>query len=159
MEHRIVDTNVLIKANEVIQGNYDRCSTSSSKALIHFINNDKVYIDNLGLILDEYFHQCNRSGQPGLGDAFAKWIFDNQWHSNRIKRVEIHPIGIDENIISFEEFPNNPSLECFDKSDRKFVAVCVAELKIPKIINAVDSDWIIHDDIFKDEGIEIIFLC
>src|SRR5258706_211035 len=98
-----------------------------------------VILDDESRILDEYRRHLSHSGQPGLGDAFFKWLWDNQGNPARCRRVPITSIrGSDRN---FAEFPADPDLDGFDPSDRKFVAVAIASGVNPTIHNASDRDW------------------
>jgi hypothetical protein len=97
------------------------------------------------------------SGQPGMGDAFFKWVFQNQANSQVCETVEIHPRkGSDTD---FEEFPKDPALAGFDPSDRKFVAVARTSARRPPILNAVDSDWWDFREPLRRNGVEVRFLC
>ena len=156
MNSFVIDTNVLVVANE----KYQRATYKHVYICQKFLTDlreKKVSIDSLGLILKEYFIHASRSGQPGIGDAFAKWLWNNQWNVSRCERVEITP---DENgEKGFVEFPGDEALITFDRSDRKFVAVAVKSEFDAVICNATDSDWWEHKDHFKKHGIEIKFLC
>jgi hypothetical protein len=149
----VVDTNVLITANggEDYQLRcVDRC--------VDFIEEAKtviIVLDNGWLILTEYQNNVNESGQPGLGDAFLKWLLQNMWNPERCEQVHITPIGDN----SFAEFPTDPDLAHFDRSDRKFVAVALTSVNDPEIVNAVDSDWANDELALRRNGVRLRFLC
>ncbi len=81
----VIDTNVALVANrkaihadedcidtciQVIEGIRDRCC---------------VVVDNQWAIMREYEGQLNSSGQPGVGDAFLKWLLTHLWKYPRSK--------------------------------------------------------------------------
>lgn len=59
----------------------------------------------------------------------------------------------------FPNFPADPELQNFDRSDRKFVAVALASGENPPIVNATDTDWWIFREALNRNGIQIAFLC
>jgi len=152
----IIDTNVLIAANgRDCPQVTPQCRLSSSQYLRNFQNQGIIVIDNRWLILNEYKHKVNQTGQPGIGDAFLKWVLTNQANFKRCEQVVINPLKDS----SFAEFPDDPELEKFDQSDRKFVAVALASIDRPPIVNAVDSDWLEFYEPLVKNGIKIQFLC
>ena len=152
----IIDTNVLIAANgRDCPQVTPQCRLSSSQYLRNFQNQGIIVIDNRWLILNEYKHKVNQTGQPGIGDAFLKWVLTNQANFKRCEQVVINPLKDS----SFVEFPDDPELEKFDQSDRKFVAVALATPDQPPIVNAVDSDWLEFYEPLVKNGIKIQFLC
>jgi hypothetical protein len=157
MKAVVVDTNVLIVANGASdQAGPDHviaCVDALQKAYSRQI----VSIDSGNRILGEYFRYASHSGQPGMGDAFAKWLLDNQGHPDRCERVDITPKACDEE--DFEEFPDDPELTAFDRSDRKFVAVAFTSNLEPHVLNATDSDWWTFRTPLKRHGVKIQFLC
>jgi len=116
---------------------------------------ERIALDTNYEILSEYFRKQNRSGQPGPGDAFAKWAFDNQWIAEHCDLVEITPAGDG----SYREFPADQRLADFDLDDRKFVAVSVVHPERPPILNAVDSDWSDFLGPLAENGIKVHNLC
>jgi len=107
------------------------------------------------LILGEYRRNLSPSGQPGSGDAFFKWLWNNQGNHDHCRRVNITP----HDNRGFAEFPDDPELEPFDNDDRKFVAVALASHNAPPILNATDSDWWEHRVALEGHGIRIKSLC
>jgi ABC-type sugar transport system ATPase subunit len=94
-------------------------------------------------------------GQPGAGDEFLKWLFQNMWNSVRCEQVPI----TDEPNRGFEEFPKDHELKTFDQSDRKFVAVAVASENVPEIAVSADRGWIRHEAALVRASVRIRFLC
>ena len=120
----IVDTNVLIVANGKSEHAGRECFSNCIRALERAQKQQVIIIDSGMRIIKEYQRYSSLSGQPGLGDAFFKWLFYNHGNSLRCMQVDISPRKDDTD--DFEEFPADPDLREFDRSDRKFVAVAVA---------------------------------
>lgn len=154
--HRVIDTNVLIVANnrESPQAS-PKCIISCIKWLKSFEKSGILVIDSNWLMIEEYQNKVNSSGQPGVGDAFLKWILLNRSNPHRCQQVQITQIAEYE----FREFPKSESLQKFDLSDRKFVAVTLTHPQRPAIANAVDSDWFIFQEALVANGVYIEFLC
>jgi hypothetical protein len=153
----IVDTNVPLAANRLADVS-DACVEQCVLELISIASADekRVAIDLGGLILEEYRHKLSLAGQPGVGDAFLKWVFDNQAVIDRCDQVEITPMDDDH----FVEFPHHDKdLEKFDRSDRKFVAVACAHPEKPPILEAADVKWFGWAPALKRAGVEVRFLC
>lgn len=150
----IIDTNVLVVANQHHENASIHCVERCMDALAE-AHGDQVFLDEGQRILDEYRHHCSHSGQPGVGDAFFKWLWDNQGNTCHCKKVLITP----HEGRGFGEFPEDANFDGFDRNDRKFVAVAVASNEEPPIINASDTDWWDYREAFKKNGINICFLC
>jgi hypothetical protein len=148
-----IDTNVPIIANcaESVPLN---CALTCIQKLREVRSKQRVLLDTLGLILTEYRRHLSPRGQPGLGDAFFKWLWDNQANSQVCAQVEITPMDG-----SFLEFPPDPDLSAFDPSDRKFVAVILASGVCAPLLNAADTDWWLFREALERHGIKIEFLC
>lgn len=151
-----MDTNVPVVANqtESPQASPD-CQLACIRALERVKDGCCLLVDSRGEIFQEYRDNLRSSGQPGLGDAFFKWIWDHQGNEDHCRRVDIaiHPER------GFEIFPTTPDLEGFDPSDRKFVAVALESAQDPPILNAVDSDWWEYRDALNAHRLRIDFLC
>lgn len=151
----VVDTNVMVvangKAEQAGPGDILACVDALEKARSKQI----VSIDEGHRLFDEYFTYTSHSGQPGVGDAFAKWLFENQGNAARCEQVTITPKVNDPE--DFEEFPNDPYLTGLDRSDRKFVAV--ASVYKPRVLNATDSDWWDFRLALARHGVVVTFLC
>jgi hypothetical protein len=154
--HSIVDTNVLIVANgrDCPQASPE-CILACVRRLRDIEQGGILVLDDAWHIIGEYKHKVSQTGQPGLGDAFLKWVLTNQSNPQRIEKVSITPIEEE----GFAEFPSAPSLEKFDRSDRKFVAVALTHPQKPPICNAVDTDWKEFHAALIEAGITVEFLC
>jgi hypothetical protein len=154
--HRVIDTNVLIVANnrESEQASPE-CVISCVRWLQRFEKSGILVIDSNWLILKEYRRKVNQSGQPGVGDAFLKWILINRTNPQHCELVKLNQISEYE----FEEFPQSESLKKFDPSDCKFVAVALTHSQNPAIAVAIDRGWNKHQEALTEHGVKIEFLC
>lgn len=148
----VIDTNVAIVANGRCTPQADiRCQLHCVERIISAIKQETIAIDSSGLILDEYKKRLNFSGAPGVGDKFFKHVFDNQYLNKGVQRFRITPINDESR--SFSELPTN----CFDRSDRKFLAVAVASNAV--VLNATDSGWAQHSKLMVKVGVSVEELC
>lgn len=154
----VIDTNVPKTANGDATPQATLACISACVNVIQQLQNGQrsLVIDDGWHILREYQGQLRSSGQPGVGDAFLKWVLTNQANPARCEMVSITPTG-DERM--FTEFPDLPALANFDPSDRKFVAVALAHPKRPPIINATDTDWRDSHQELADCGVKVNFIC
>ena len=139
MNAYVVDTNVPVVANGRAEQAGPRCVLACVAALVEVHDSGVTVLDAGMRVLREYMDNLSLSGQPGVGDFFMKWVWENQAVPNRCERVTITPRPDDSD--DFEEFPRDPDLAAFDRSDRKFVALALASPLRPTVLNAVDSDW------------------
>lgn len=157
MTPSVADTNVLVVANgRTDQADFD-CVLACVNALERIQKKGQLVLDEGMLIFQEYQQHCSFSGQPGVGDAFFKWVHDNRYNDQHCERVELTPSS--DAFRDFEEFPADPDLREFDRSDRKFVAVALASTQSPIVLNAVDSDWWDFHEPLKRNGVKVKFLC
>lgn len=150
----VVDTNVAIVANNREPNASPSCVLACVAALRGLVDAGMLVIDDGDAILSEYRRYLSPSGQPGVGDEFMRWIFNHLYNPSRCERVRITPVNG-----SFSEFPDDPDLNKFDRSDRKFVAVALASTLHPSIVNAVDSDYALFGKAFAKHGVSIRHLC
>jgi len=149
----VVDSNVLIAANGKSEQANDACVEKCIDVLLEVRTATSLALDDGDEILAEYARYCSHSGQPGVGDEFFRWAFDNQYTSCH----RIH-LTIDEDRV-YQEFPDTPDLERFDRSDRKFVATALGCVPTATIYNAVDSDWSQSAPALAAAGVPVIELC
>ena len=156
MDAVVVDTNVLAVANfQAEQAGLD-CVRACIDALETAKRQQIVVVDSRSRIFNEYFRHASRSGQPGLGDAFIKWLWNNQADATHCEQVDLTPNPSDED---FQEFPDDQDLVGFDRSDRKFVAVAITSKNYPKVLNATDTDWCNFRLALERHGVLVNFLC
>jgi hypothetical protein len=151
----VVDTNVIVVANDREADHATpQCVLRCVDRLTEIRKTERIVLHANYEILNEYFRKANRSGQPGDGDAFAKWVFDNQWNETHCDLVSITPSDG-----GYLEFPTDPRLAGFDLDDRKFVAVSIAHPERSPILNAVGSDWRNFAEPLAENGIKVHDLC
>ena len=156
----LVDTNVPATAN--LSARSDQCSDVPDCCILESISQIEnitrkgacLVVDHAGEIFEEYKNNLSLGGQPGVGDAFAKWVSDNQWNPGKVDRVQITKSGN-----SYEEFPHHDELNDFDPSDRKFVAVANVHPDKPLILQGTDSKWWGWNDALSEVEITVCFIC
>lgn len=147
----VVDTNVAISANGRKTHANEQCQLACVRKLRAMVAGDVIAIDDKGSILAEYAKNLRWSGQPGVGDAFFKRVYDSQSDATRVRRVPLTPSEDDRR--GFDELPPNT----FDPSDRKFLAVAAVARAV--VLNATDSDWNEHRALTDKLGVEVRQLC
>ena len=152
----VIDTNVAVVANGSHVPASVQCVTACIDALLA-AQGGIVLVDDTYQIFDEYRRHLSHSGQPGVGDAFFRWLWNNQANPASCRQVPITPSDPGRRV--FEEFPDDPALAEFDRKDRKLVAVALASGEYPWILNATDSDWRDFSKALKTHGIRTRFLC
>jgi hypothetical protein len=150
----IIDTNVLIAAN----GHSSQVSESDVEKCQNFVaalfDNTSISVDSNNEIFDEYFRNLNISGQPGIGDGFLKYLWNNQYNNAVCETVEV----IRDDKFFYQVFADKPNLIDFDKSDLKFIAVYLLSKRSPFIVNACDSDWMEAKYLLDAHGIIVMEL-
>ncbi|MEM6457641.1 MAG: hypothetical protein AAF772_21310, partial [Acidobacteriota bacterium] len=136
----VVDTNVALVANGAQDDASSACGNTCRQRLLDITRG------RAGLVLDrgrrieaEYGRKLRSSGQPGVGDAFLKWVLTNRANRQRCRQVGLTPRSDEPD--DFTTFPNNPALADFDRDDRKFVAVARAYGDETPVLQALDSKW------------------
>lgn len=152
----VVDTNVAVVANLQHENAESDCVMASINALSR-ARKQLVLVDDEQRIFNEFRGQLSHSGQRGLGDAFFKWLWDNQANPKRCRQIAITPL--DDSGTEFAEFPSDPDLVGFDRADRKFVAVAFASGMNPPVLNSSDTDWWLFREALERNGLVIEFLC
>jgi hypothetical protein len=154
MTEYIVDTNVPL----VAQGTAAQMSSDCVLNCVNFL--DKLFQGHFILVIDtgyyligEYQNQMDKGNQ--YGNRFLKWVYTNQANPQKIKTVDINQL--DE--FNFKEVPQSLIDIGFDNSDRKILAVAMANKNQASIAQAADSKWIGWEDDLKKEGITVHFLC
>ena len=151
----VVDTNVILVANNKHQGVSSACVANCARLLEDIIKSKRIVLDDARKILGEYLHKTHPNQPKGPGDALVKWVLQNHSNVNRCEHVSITEISQDE----FSEFPNDVELQNFDPPDRKFVAVAYAHPNKPPILQAADSKWLGWCEPLEKHGIRVQFVC
>jgi hypothetical protein len=155
----VVDTNVAVVANGRSEQASPDCVLNCARQLRRITSGaEKLVLDDQWMIIREYQSNLRFSGQPGVGDAFLKWVLTNRYNAERCELVSITLI-IDESGMTFEEFPSDPALSGFDRDDRKFVAVALAHSQKPPILEAVDTGWWVFRKALCRNGVKVKFVC
>ena len=149
-----MDTNVLVLAEGIDTPPF-QCQSSCAEALQNLVHSGAILIDDEWRILKEYESNLRLRGQPGVGQAFLKWLHSNLGNTERCQQVSLTERAPNE----FDEFPATPELSNFDPDDRKFVAVARAHEQNPLILVAIDRDWWIARSALERAGIALSFLC
>lgn len=145
----MVDTNVLVVANDPNHPVGESCHGACVRELAGVRERRSLLLDPDWGILGEYAARMNR---PGLGAEFFKLAAQGSISTP----IRITP---DEGR-GFVEFPKDPRLEGFDRSDRKFVAVAIAHgAETSEILNAADHDWTEFREALVRHGVRVRELC
>jgi hypothetical protein len=157
----IIDTNVPIVANGDASQTSPECALVCIQRLQEIMSNGQLVLDRQWQIVGEYMRRLCSSGQPGIGDAFLKWVLINRANPQRCELVDITPVDPnDPNETDFKEFPTgDPALEDFDPADRKFVAVACAHPEHPPVFQAADYKWWRFCEALAAHGVRVEFLC
>ena len=151
MKRRVVDTNVAVVANGRGTNASIPCRIAAVEALAGLVEKGRIVVDEAGEMLAEYRRYCSPQGQPGVGDRFFREVLMN--YAGSVERIHLSkkPDG------SFDDFPSDPELGSFDRSDRKFAAAA-RKTSVP-VMNATDSDWLNFRKALSRNGIKVEFVC
>lgn len=83
---RIVDTNVPLVANNQAEVSGE-CVLACARCLKEIMESCCIALDDKWRIIKEYSHKLSSSGQPGVGDAFFRWVLTNQANQERCTLV------------------------------------------------------------------------
>ena len=153
----VADTNVAVVANALSEQASEDCVEACAERLEEIMRGEvKLVIDDDWQILGEYTQNLHSTGTD-VGDRFLRWVLRNWRNPQRCDLVSITSVDGSEN--EFEEFPDDPALDSFDRDDRKFIAVACAHPEKPPILQAVDSQWWDFRDVFRQNGVTVEFIC
>ena len=152
MKRRVVDSNVAAVANGRRTNASLRCRSAAIDALADLLRDGRIVVDQAGNMASEYRRYCSPKGQPGVGDQFFREVLMN-YATNKVERIDLtrREDG------SYSDFPDDSNLLDFDPVDRKFAAAA-RKAGVP-VMNATDSDWLIHYDALFANGINVEFVC
>lgn len=154
---KIVDTNVPIVAAKKVDNKGDDC-IDACIFLIESIRDGscRLVLDSNSVILKQYKANLNGSGDMGLARRFLLWVFRNHYIEERVKLVDVTPIGDHGD---FKELPDEVRQSDFDRSDRVFVALSIANGNQAPIVQAADSKWIGWEEMLARHGVRLEFPC
>lgn len=153
--HLVVDTNVLLVANEQHSSVSPECVIRCIEALECLRKNGCIVLDDEYVILSEYGQKTKPNTGNRVGDAFLKWLLQHVGNPRYVAQVPIEKHAER----GYTEFPDDAELTEFDRDDRKFVAVAAAHPKCPPILQGSDSKWLDWSERLIAHGIKIEFLC
>jgi hypothetical protein len=158
MRSVVIDTNVPIVANGRNTHASVMCRLACVEFLLEVVEEGRVALDTEGRVFDQYRRYLNFSGEPGVGDAFFKHVFDNMYVEARVERIALHRVA--DECRQFEEFPADPDLAQFDRSDVVLVALALAVRPRPRpIVNATDGGWQRFHEALRRHGVRVVELC
>jgi hypothetical protein len=150
---KVVDTNVLVVANGDCEQADEQCELACIEQLEKIKYSRELALDCGGQILGEYSKKCSWEGGPGVGSEFFRWAHDTAHSNGLLVAIPEHPHR------GYADFPDDPNLENFDNDDKKFVAVACACAQEAVVLNAVDSDYTIHNGALAAAGVSVTELC
>lgn len=151
----VVDTNVLLVANDQHSDVSPGCVIACVEVLQHLRSKGCIVIDDGYEILSEYRQKTKPNTGNRVGDAFLKWLLQNSGNSRYVAQVQINKHAER----GFAEFPDDAELREFDHADRKFVAAAVAHPNRPPILQGTDSKWTEWAERLSAHEIKVEFLC
>lgn len=155
MTRVVIDTNVLLVANEQHADVSPECVMTCTQRLLDIQKGDVVVLDDEYRIILEYQNKTKPGKSKRVGDVFLKWLLQNQGNIRRVESVHITETASDH----FAEFPDQNLQPSFDPPDRKFPAVANTHPDKPTILQAVDCKWLDWWPALRAKGINIEFLC
>ena len=163
MDAVIVDTNVIVTANDVDNDDRADCRERCQDRLQQILDQrKKVVVDDRWRILGEYKRHVNPNTRKGIGAIFVKTLMQNLKNPDICTMVHITSLA--GNGTNFEEFPNaDEGLTDFHKNDRKFIAVALAHKRdagqTPTILLAIDRGWLQFMDALENHGVSVDLIC
>lgn len=155
MNARVIDTNVILVANEMHPDVSPECVMECVGRLNELRNSGVLVLDDMYLILSEYQNKTTPRKGKGVGDVFVKWALSMLGRPDKVHLVKITDNGLEQ----YAEFPA-PDLEAdFDPPDRKFAAVSNAHPNRAPIWQAADCKWIDWWPALHAKGVRVEFLC
>ena len=99
----IVDTNVALVASGKMEETSWDCELACIDRIEQItLGEVKLALDDRRRIINEYRKKLNPDGQPGIGDAFLKWVEINWTDPQKCDLISITPVRDLEN--EFQEF-------------------------------------------------------
>lgn len=150
----VIDTNVLLVANQQHQDISEECVLACTQKLLEAQRQGIIVVDDSYRIISEYRNKPDINGTR-VGDVFLKWLLQNQANTARVHQVTITETLADH----FQEFPDQILQPDFDAPDRKFPSVANAHSNKPPVLQAADCKWINWQPALNAVGISVDFVC
>lgn len=152
---RVVDTNVILVANQAHEAASPACVIECVQQLKRLMDSGVIVIDDGYRIVLEYQKKTSSRKGKGAGDVFVSWVLKNINRKDKIHQVKITERGEHQ----YVEFPDEELEGIFDAPDRKFVAVSNAHPDRPPVWQAVDCKWLDWWEPLERCGVKVEFLC
>ena len=92
----VVDTNVAVVAKGRSGQASLGCVITCNERLGQIMSGEvKLVLDDMWRIIGEYMQNLRSSGEPGVGDAFLRWVLTNKDNPQRCELVTITPVESD----------------------------------------------------------------
>ena len=147
----VIDTNVIATANGHASHVDAACQLACIESLENTSKSEVTLLDDTGKIMSEYGPYVSHRGEPGPGDAFFVFIFNNQHDEDLVRKVPIRP-NTDASR-GYDELPSN-NLKI---GDRTILATAVSGNG--EIHNATDSDWAENASTLEELNVRIKQVC
>lgn len=147
----ILDTNVLIVANGQLSISDVDCELAAVQLIDRVRSQGAFGLDRTGLILTEYGRNLDRSKPLKAGAQLLIDLFNYQ----RVQHFDI----TEDATRGFVEFPADPALLDFDRSDKKFVAVALVAGATHELSVATDWDFWNHRVALASNQVNLNFIC
>lgn len=155
MAEVVIDTNVLLVASQRHDDVSPQCVSACVERLRRVQDKECVVVDDHFRILGEYLHTLDANKGKGGGEAFLKWLLQNQANPKRVVRVTLNERAPND----YAEFPDPALAAQFDPPDRKFVAVAHAHPSRPPVLQATDGKWLRWRERLQTHGVRVEFVC
>lgn len=151
----VIDTNIVLVANGAHPAvSYD-CREKCVSLLSELVRRGTVVIDDGNEIVEEYLRRTRPHTGNRAGDAFLKWLLNNQGNGKRVERVAISSVANH----SYAELDALNLPIRIDPSDRKFVAVAAGAASATPIWEATDCKWLDWWQALEAAGLKVEFAC
>ena len=155
----IIDTNVFLGAlpeQSQLDARQRQC-TEKCVEIVDMISNGHIRTiiadvnETTGQseIMDEYYRKLRQHNVQGFAGKILKLL--NNMNLIQYRVLAPHPGR------AYIEFPQDERLNNFDPSDKKFVAVSLADTPHYPIIQSMDGKWWRWSDALKDHDVMVLF--
>lgn len=146
---RVIDTNVPLVVK--LPDGHPAELVDACEVMLENIIEGRVPVvtDEGGEIFDEYVHQLDWSGQPSLGDMFARYVHENRYRWDDAMRPDIKPGEPGTNTYGVLDGDHDE----IDPSDRKFVAA--AKVAGVPVVQAADTKWLDWGAVLGRHGVSV----